>query len=64
MVSEKKIFFSFSHYMSIGVHDPMGRGQFAPQGLDWQDLCKEPLNIASYKIYKLRASWFQRRRFF
>ena len=51
-------------YKSMGVHNPLGLGQFGPQGLDWQDLCREPLNIATYKIYKLWASWFQRRRFF
>ena len=34
----------------MGVHDPLGRGQFGPQGLDWQDLCRGPLNIARYKI--------------
>ena len=36
----------------------------APQGLNWQDLCRGPLHIATYYIYKLEASWFQRRRFF
>ena len=41
-----------------------GRGQFGPLRLDWQDLCREPLNIAMYKIYKLWSSWFQRRIFF
>ena len=56
-------FLSFSHYKSIGVQDPLGHGQFGPQGLDWQDLCRGPLNIATYKIYKLWASWFQRRFF-
>ena len=25
-----------------------GHGQFRPQGLDWQDLCRGPLNIATY----------------
>ena len=58
MVSEKKIFLSFSHYKSMGVHDPQRRGQFGPQGLVWQDLCRGPLNIATYKIYKPCASWF------
>ena len=24
------------------------RGQFRPQGLDWQDLCRGPLNIATH----------------
>ena len=60
----EEFFKSFSHYKSMGVHEPLGRGQFGPQGLDWQDLCRGPLNIATYKIYKLWASWFRRRRFF
>ena len=25
-----------------------GRGQFRPQGHDWQDLCRVPLNIATH----------------
>ena len=37
--------------------------QFGPQGLDWQDLCRGPLSIATYQVYKLWASWFLRRRF-
>ena len=48
----------------MGVHDPLGHGQFGSQGLDRQDLCRGPLNIATYKIYKLWTSCFQRRRFF
>ena len=31
------------------VHDPLGRSQFGPQEFDWQDLCRGPLNIATYK---------------
>ena len=48
MVSEKKIFLSFSNYKSMGVIDPSRHGQFGPQGLDWQDLCRGPLNNATY----------------
>ena len=33
-------------------------------GLDWQDLYRRPLNIATYYIWKLRAAWFQRREMF
>ena len=33
MVSDKKIFISFSHYKTMGVHDPVERGQFSPHGL-------------------------------
>ena len=29
----------------------------------FQDLCRGPLNIATYYIYKLLVSWFQRRFF-
>ena len=36
-------FLSFSHYKSMGAN-----GQFGPQGLDCQDLCRGPLNIATY----------------
>ena len=35
----------------MGVNDappPTGRGQFGPQGLDCQGLCRGPLNIATY----------------
>ena len=38
MVSEEKIFLSYFYW----------RGQLGPQGLDWQDLCRGPLNIATY----------------
>ena len=37
-------FLSFAHYKSM----TLGCGQFGPQGLDWQDLCRGPLNIATY----------------
>ena len=60
---EEDFFFMFSHYKSKGVHDLLGRGRFGSQGLHWQDLSRGPLNIATYKIYKLWASWFQRRGF-
>ena len=32
---------------------------FGLQGHDWQDLCREPLDIATYQTYKLLTSWFQ-----
>ena len=32
--------------------DP-GAGRFGPQGLDWQDLCRGLLDIATYQV------WFQ-----
>ena len=43
---------------------PPRHGQFGPQGHGWQDLRRGLLIIATHKIYKLWASWFQRRRFF
>ena len=38
VVSEKKIFFIFSHYKPMLNNDAAGRGQFGPQGHGWQDL--------------------------
>ena len=57
-------FLSFSHYKSMGLHDPLGRGLFGPRGLDWQDLCRRPLNIASYKVYKPWASLVSEKKIF
>ena len=37
-------FLSFSHYKSMGAS-----GQFGPQGLDWQDLCRGPLTLLHTK---------------
>ena len=48
MVSEKKIFLSFSHYKFMEANDPWGVANLNPTGLDWQDLCRGPLNIATY----------------
>ena len=33
MVSEKKIFLSFSHYKSMGANDPQGVASLDPRGL-------------------------------
>ena len=33
MVSEKKIFLSFSHYKSMGDNDPQGMASLGPRGL-------------------------------
>ena len=50
MVSEKKILLRF--YPIICLWRPMtpppGRGQLGPQGHDWQDLLRVPLNVATY----------------
>ena len=43
-------FLSFSHYKSMGATDPTGRGPFGPKGLNWQVLCRRPLNTATYLI--------------
>ena len=31
-----------------GSQEPLGRGQFEPQGHGWQDLCRRPLDVATY----------------
>ena len=61
MVSEKNIFSVFP-IISTGAN-PWGVARLDTHGLDWQDLCRGSLNIATYTKY-MWASWFQRRRFF
>ena len=41
-------FLSFSNYKSMGANDPWGVASLDPRGLDWQDLCRGQLNIATY----------------
>ena len=53
-VSEK--FFPSQVY---GSSRPLGSGQSGPQGLDWHDLWRGPLNITTYKIYKPRPHGFR-----
>ena len=43
-------FFTFSYSKSKGDDDPPGQANFIPQEHDWQDLCRIPLIIATYKI--------------
>ena len=38
----------FSHILLYKQMTPLGHGQFGYQGLDWQGLCRGPLNIATY----------------
>ena len=51
LVSERKIFPIISNYKSVGANDPRGLINL-DQGHGWQDLCKRPLNIATYLICK------------
>ena len=44
----EKIFIAFFHYKSLKTIDQKGLGQFASKGLDWQDLSRELLDIATY----------------
>ena len=37
--------FSFSNYKSMRATDPYVHGKFSPKGLDWQDLCRGPLDM-------------------
>ena len=56
-----KKFFFYSRIISLWEPiNPAGGGQFGPQGLDLQALCRGPLDIATYQIYKLWASLLQR----
>ena len=49
IVSEED-FKSFSPLLVYGNSRSPGWGQFGPLGLDWQDLCRGPLDIAIYLI--------------
>ena len=44
----EKIFIAFFHYKSLKTIDHKGLGQFASKGLDWHDLSRELLDIATY----------------
>ena len=48
---QEEDFLSFSHYKCMGANDPSGVWPIWTQGHGWQDLCRRPLNIASYLIY-------------
>ena len=54
-------FLSFSSYKSIPAIDPHVQDKISPKGLDWQGLCREPLDILN--IYAITL-WFQRRYFY
>ena len=47
LVSEKKFFFNFP-IVILWELMTTGYSQFGPQGHDLQDLCRVPLNIATY----------------
>ena len=63
LVVSDKIFSMFYLYKSIQTCDP-GAGPFWPQGHNLNKLDRGPLGDASYQISRLKASWFQTRRFF
>ena len=60
MVLEKKSFKAYP-IINLKANNPQESGQFGPKGPGWQELCKGSLDIATYQIYKLYATWFQRR---
>ena len=50
MVIDEKIK-SFSNYMSMRAIDPQTHGHFAPKRQNLKDLCRGPLDIATYNLY-------------
>ena len=52
MVSEKTIVYVLP-IVSIWALISPGRNKFGLQGHVWQDLCRVPLNIGTYQIYRL-----------
>ena len=62
MVSDKKIFFTFSLYKPMLNMWPLDGAIFGPRG-NLNKLDRSPLGDATYQISRLQASWFQTRRF-
>ena len=59
MVSERN-FLSFSHYKSMGVHDPLGRGHLDPRGLIGRIYVGD---IATYKYISCGPHGFREEEF-
>ena len=58
-------FLSFLHYKSMGANDPRGVASLDPRDLIGRIYVVDHYTLLHTKIlYKLWASWFQRRRFF
>ena len=64
MVSDKKIFSCFFPKEAYVKHVTPGAGHFWPQGYNLNKLSISSLGDASYQISRLKALWFQTRRFF
>ena len=60
MISEKKIFLSFSHYKSLGANEPSGSGQ----GLDWQDYVGDHQTLLHIKYISSGPHGFREEDFF
>ena len=53
---EEDFFYIFSYCMTMGDDDPQGMANLDPRGMIGR--CRVPLNIATHKIYKLKALCF------
>ena len=47
---KKSLGFIWTLHKSMGANDPRSVAGLDPKGLDWQDLCRRPLNTATYLI--------------
>ena len=63
VVSDKNIFSCFCYKSLCKTCDPGGRAHLWPQGQNLNKLEKGPLGNAGYQISRLKALWFQTRRF-
>ena len=57
-------YITFSLYKPMLNMWPLGRGHFWFLGTNLNELGRGPLGDALHQIAKLKALWFQRRRFF
>ena len=58
MVLIERIFTVIFHYKSKRAIDHQGLCQFAPKGLDWQDLSGRKLDVVTYQIYMDSEDFF------
>ena len=60
---QRRRFWIVSYIFQCKNFWPLGQGHFWPQGDSFNNICRGPLDVAIYQIWKLSALQFRRRRF-